>query len=154
MPMSLHTLRAETFLPLPRDEVFAFFAAAENLERITPPELGFEIVTPAPFRMEEGALIEYRLRLFRISFRWRTIISRWDPPNSFVDEQLSGPYREWIHTHDFREVEGGTIVTDEVRYRLPFFPLGEIGYPLVALQLGRIFRFRRRRMAEILAGGG
>jgi ligand-binding SRPBCC domain-containing protein len=148
--MAAHLLKLETLVPRPRDEVFAFFAAAGNLERITPPELRFRILTPLPVRMAAGTLIDYRLRLFGLPFRWRTRISRWDPPLAFVDEQLSGPYREWVHTHAFHEVEGGTRVSDEVRWRLPFFPLGEVAYPVVRLQLRRIFAYRGRRLRELL----
>jgi len=145
-----HVLRAEMVVPRPRDEVFGFFADAENLEVITPPELGFHIRSPLPIQMRVGALIEYQLRLFGFSFRWRTRISRWEPGVCFVDEQLSGPYAKWVHTHRFGDAEGGTRVSDEVRYRLPFFPLGEVAFPLVRLQLKRIFDFRARRLRELL----
>lgn len=154
MPRGEHVLTAETWIPRPRMEVFDFFAAAENLERITPPELNFRIRTPLPIRMERGVLIEYRLRLFGVPFRWRTRISHWDPGVGFVDEQLQGPYAVWVHTHRFRDADGGTLVSDEVRYRLPLFPLGEAAYPLVRLQLGRIFGFRARRLRELLGSGG
>lgn len=149
-----HVLNAETFIPRPRAEVFDFFAAAENLERITPPELGFQIRTPLPIRMRAGALIEYRLRLFGIPFRWRTRIAHWEPGTCFVDEQLEGPYAAWVHTHRFQDAADGTLVTDEVRYRLPFFPVGEAAYPLVRSQLKRIFAYRARRLGELLGGAG
>ena len=145
-----HVFTTEILIPRPRDEVFDFFAAAENLQRITPPELGFEITTPLPISMVVGALIEYRLRLFGVPFRWRTRISRWEPGTAFVDEQLSGPYALWVHTHTFRDAPGGTLVGDEVRYRLPLFPFGEVGYPLVRLQVRRIFDYRARRLRELL----
>ena len=145
-----HRLTTETFIPRPRPEVFAFFAAAENLQQITPAELDFSIVSPVPIAMAPGARIDYRLRLFGIPFRWRTVISRWEPGVCFVDEQLSGPYAQWVHTHTFTETAGGTLVGDEVRYRLPLFPLGEIAYPLVRLQLRRIFDYRAGRLKELL----
>lgn len=145
-----HLLRTETVLPLAIDEVFAFFAAAENLERITPPELAFRIVTPLPVDVREGRLIDYRLRLFGVPFTWRTRISAWDPPRSFTDEQIRGPYHTWVHTHTFSPVEGGTRMEDRVRFRLPGWPLGEVALPVVRLQLGRIFRSRQRAMERIL----
>lgn len=146
----VHVVGYEQVLPRPLDEVFEFFAAADNLERITPPELQFRILTPLPVSMRTGTLIEYRLGLFGVPFRWRTRINEWNPPHSFVDEQLSGPYREWVHTHLFATVPGGTLVRDEVRYRLPLFPIGEVARPVVRLQIERIFRYRRRRLEALL----
>ena len=131
-------------LPLPRNRVFAFFAEATNLPRITPPELGFEIVTPLPIHLREGTRITYRLRLFGVPFAWHSEIQHWHPPEEFVDIQIRGPYKQWIHTHRFREVPGATIIEDEVQYALPFWPLGELVYPFVRLQLARIFRYRQQ----------
>lgn len=142
-----HVLRTSTHVPRPREEVFAFFSAAENLQRTTPPE---SIVTPLPVAMREGARIDYRLRLFGVGFRWRTEITRWNPPHLFVDEQRSGPYRDWVHTHRLVAERGGTRIEDEVVYRLPLWPVGEAAYPLLRLQLARIFRYRRRRIRELL----
>jgi ligand-binding SRPBCC domain-containing protein len=141
--MTLHVLSTFTALSLPREEAFAFFSDAGNLEKINPPKLRFRILTPQPVRTKEDTLIDYRLRLFGIPLSWRAGISSWEPPNGFMDEQVRGPYRIWEHTHRFREDGDGTIVEDEVRYGLPFWPLGEVFHPLVRLQLQRIFRFRQ-----------
>lgn len=153
MPIhSEHLLRDRIILPLPIDEVFAFFADAGNLERITPPELNFRILTQLPIAVRQGTLIDYRLRLFGIPFAWQTEIACWEPPHRFVDRQLQGPYRQWIHSHSFSERAGLTTIEDEVRYRLPCWPMGELALPVVRLQLRRIFSYRQKSIRSILAG--
>jgi ligand-binding SRPBCC domain-containing protein len=151
-PGGLRLLRAEAHIPRPPEEVFPFFAAAENLERITPPELRFRILTPLPVEMREGTLIDYRLRLDGIPFRWRTRITEWDPPRAFTDVQLKGPYHTWIHRHTFEAVEGGTLMVDEVRYRVPFWPLGALALPVVRRKVARIFRYRQETLEDLLSG--
>jgi ligand-binding SRPBCC domain-containing protein len=148
--MAIHVLTREQQLPAPPEAIFPFFGDALNLEAITPPWLGFEVVTPRPIAMAAGTLIEYRLRLHAVPIRWRTTIAVWDPPHRFVDVQLSGPYKLWHHTHDFESLAGGrTLMRDTVRYALPFGPLGEVAHRvLVKRDLERIFDFRRASVRQ------
>lgn len=144
-------LRTSIILDLPCDEVFAFFAAAENLQRITPPELDFHIITPTPIDIQKGTLIDYKIKMNGLQIRWQTLISLWNPPHEFVDEQLKGPYKQWIHRHTFQDIgDGQTRMYDEVRYRLPLEPLGNIAHPFIRNRLKRIFTFRQKTVREIL----
>jgi ligand-binding SRPBCC domain-containing protein len=134
----------------PLAEVFAFFADAYNLERITPPFLHFKVLTPSPIEMRSGALIDYRIKLFGAPMRWRTVIEEFTPGVRFVDRQLKGPYKLWHHTHEFYETGEGTVMTDRVRYRIGYGPLGPLAKRFfVERTLDRIFDYRYRTIAEI-----
>ncbi len=142
-------LERSQLVPAPRAEVFAFFADARNLEAITPEFLRFRLVTPGPIPMAAGTLIEYRLSLYGVGFRWRTRIDVWEPGTRFVDVQLSGPYRLWRHTHSFEDAPGGTRVGDRVEYDLPLGPLGALAHALLVRRaLRRIFDHRRQKIEE------
>ncbi|CAN5476924.1 SRPBCC family protein [soil metagenome] len=150
--MAEHILTRSLTLGVSREEAFAFFADAGNLERITPPELNFHIITPQPIDIRQGTLIDYTLRMRGFPVSWRTEISVWNPPHRFVDRQLKGPYRQWIHTHTFIEkAPEETLIEDEVRYRLPFEPVGEIAHVLVRRELDYIFDYRQKTVAEMLS---
>ncbi len=147
--MTIREFTTEIRLPAPPVELFPFFADAANLDAITPPWLHFQIITPPPIEMREGALIEYRLRVRGLPLRWLTRINAWQPPTRFVDEQIRGPYHLWIHEHLFEPCEGGTLVRDHVRYAVPFDCL--LHRLFVGPDIRRIFEFRaealRRRFA-------
>ena len=148
----IQSLETVTTLPRAIDEAFAFFANAENLERITPPELAFQILTPTPVIIREGTIIDYRLRLFGVPFYWRTRIVEWQPQHQFIDEQIRGPYNSWRHRHTFAECGTGTRMTDRVEYCLPLRPIGSVALPLVRRQLDRIFRYRADAIRRLLGG--
>ncbi|HEY6098360.1 MAG TPA: SRPBCC family protein, partial [Anaeromyxobacter sp.] len=120
----IHRLERAQTVARPRDEVFAFFADASNLEAITPRFLHFRILTPMPIEMRPGARIDYALSLFGVPLRWRTRITEWQPGVRFVDEQESGPYAFWRHTHEFESQGGSTRVRDVVDYAEPLGALG------------------------------
>lgn len=137
------TITQEQFVPRPRNEVFAFFSDASNLEKLTPPWLNFEI-TEIPAELTEGALIRYRLGIHGLPIDWTTRIEEWTPGERFVDLQIAGPYALWHHTHEFEDAPGGTLIRDTVRYRVPFGPLGEIiRRAMVAPDTKKIFNYRR-----------
>lgn len=148
-----YLLEREQWIARPLDEVFAFFADAANLEAITPPWLNFEILTPLPIAMREGARIDYRIRLFGVPLRWKTRIDLWQPEEQFIDRQLSGPYALWHHTHEFRVEGEGVLMTDRVRYRIGFGPLGHVAHALfVRRWLKQIFDYRREQIERLLGG--
>jgi ligand-binding SRPBCC domain-containing protein len=147
-----YVLAREQTVPRPRPEVFGFFADAANLERLTPPTLKFSIRTSLPIAMRPGAIIDYRLSLFGLPFRWRTVIELFEPESRFMDSQAAGPYALWRHLHEFADAPGGTLIRDRVEYELPLGPIGRLAHALfVRRQLEHIFDYRRGIIEQVFA---
>ena len=145
-----YRLETQLLVPAPLEQVFPFFADAGNLELLTPEFLHFQILTPRPLEMAKGLTIDYRIRLRGIPISWRTEISEYDPPRGFVDRQVRGPYRYWIHEHRFEAIGDQTLVVDRVDYGVT---LGWAVHPiLVGPDLRKIFQFRREVMVRQFSG--
>ena len=134
------------------EKVFEFSSRPENLQLITPPWLDFRIVD-SPKQLQPGSLIRYRLRWRWVPLSWKTEITDWDPPNRFIDTQLSGPYILWRHQHWFEPERGGTRARDQVDYILPFGPVGRLTHwAFVRKDLDRIFDYRCEQMRTRFGG--
>ena len=143
-------LEMEQWVPKPPEEVFAFFADAHNLERITPPFLKFKILAVSTPALQTGTRIDYRLSLHGVPVRWQSLIRDWEPNRAFVDTQTRGPYHRWEHAHEFESYQGGTVIRDRVHYELPLGALGGlVAGRFVAKDVGTIFAFRRAKVREI-----
>ena len=143
--MKLYTLESNQFINKPIEEVFQFFSKPENLSVITPAKLGFKILSPNPIKMEVGRLIDYNIYLMGIPIHWRTLITDYEPPNMFVDQQIKGPYAIWHHTHTFHKGKGGVEIKDRVVYSIPFGFLGRLlNYLWIKRDLNNIFLYRKK----------
>lgn len=151
--MGVYYLHAEQLLPGDLQTAWAFFSSPNNLALITPPEMDFMPLTPMADGAEiyAGMLIDYTVKpLLGIPLRWQTEISSVEKPHRFTDQQLKGPYRIWEHTHTFTQTDTGVLMKDEVRYQLPFGPLGSLAHALlVRKKLQALFRFRKAAIERI-----
>ena len=145
--MQIFTHESDVRLARPLDEVFPFFAEAQNLERLTPPWLQFQVLSPQPVEMRVGAVIDYRLRVHGIPLRWRSEIVCWEPPHRFIDEQTRGPYRRWVHEHRFHEEDGAVVASDRVEYAVPGGAL--VNWLFVKRDMERIFAYRRAKLQRL-----
>jgi ligand-binding SRPBCC domain-containing protein len=150
--MRVFHLNVETIILRPLGEVFEFFSRAENLEKLTPPHLSFQILSDLPIEMKAGALIDYRIALMGVPFKWRTEITIWEPPHQFADNQLSGPYRLWLHEHRFEDHPQGTLMTDSLRYAVPgWFLESLVERFFVGPKVREIFAYRQEAILKIFS---
>jgi ligand-binding SRPBCC domain-containing protein len=148
--MADYILESRVWLARARTEVFAFFAAAENLALLTPPSFRLQLVA-GPHMLSASAVLDLKMSWLGVPMTWRAFIREWDPPYRFVDVQVRGPYARWEHRHRFLEERGGTWVEDRVTYRLPLGPLGRAAHTLlVRRQIAAMWRYRTRRLGELV----
>ena len=150
--MKTYQLTSKQFLPISIEQGWDFLSNPENLAKITPPEMKFNIQSKSgDGRMFAGQIIKYKIQVPPgVNMNWMTEITHVDAPHYFVDEQRSGPYALWHHQHHLKSVDGGIEMTDEVNYALPMGFLGNIAHSLfVKKQLTEIFDFRHQILEDL-----
>jgi ligand-binding SRPBCC domain-containing protein len=145
--MKTYRLETKLWLPQPRATIFEFFSDPHNLDRLTPAWLKFEIRSPRSTVIKAGTLLDYRLRLHGLPIRWQSEITVWQPPACFVDRQVKGPYKLWVHEHTFEEQGTGTMVGDSVEYAVAGGSLAQKFF--VGPDLERIFAYRHKILKDI-----
>jgi len=149
----LHTIERKQLIKSDLPTVWQFMSSPHNLAIITPPYMGFDILSDKESikKMYSGQIIEYYVSpIFGIKTHWVTEITHVEHLQYFVDEQRFGPYSFWHHKHFLKEVAGGVEVTDIVHYKAPFGVFGKIAnYLFLKKMLQEIFDFRHQKLEEI-----
>ena len=149
---SMHTLRFEQTIQSDIQTTWEFICNPHNLNRITPHDLEFEIVSDAPQRIFNGLLLEYRIKIpYLGKRRWVTEIKHIRTGTAFVDEQRIGPYTFWYHYHEIEAVDHGVRLTDKISFAIPHGMLGKLlDIFFIRKTLIRIFNFRKSMFKQIL----
>lgn len=150
----MQTLIRKQNIPIPIDKAWEFFTSPANLKLITPNYLGFNIISAiGDESVYPGMIISYRVKPFlSIPITWVTEITYVSKMKYFIDNQKSGPYKYWHHQHIFKEIEGGTEMTDIVNYAAPFGWIGRlVERLLIKNQVKGIFQYRTKVLEELFA---
>ena len=142
------------FLSITLEDAWAFFSNPNNLNLITPDKMHFRTISEVPDVMHEGLLIRYKIRpMMLIPMTWVTEIGTVRHQISFTDRQLKGPYKTWIHEHQFEEKDNGVLMTDRLTYDIGMGFIGKLaGYFWVDRKVAEIFEFRRKKLQELFPG--
>lgn len=150
----LYRVNASQFVPITIEEAWAFFSSPDNLQKISPDSVGFEITSKTGDDMYPGMLITYIVSpVLGIKMRWCTEITQVKDKEYFVDDQRFGPYAFWHHQHHFEEVDGGVLIKDIVHYGIPLGPIGQLANALfVRKQIREIFDYRVAAVERLWPG--
>jgi ligand-binding SRPBCC domain-containing protein len=150
----MYTLHRETEVDASLEAVWDFIRHPRNLDRITPDDMAFRIVSDVPERMYDGLIVEYRVKIPFVGWQtWVSELKHIRPMESFVDEQKIGPYRFWYHEHRIEAVDDGRVrIIDHISYAVPFGIAGRMAHALmIRPTLERIFRHRESMFRSLLS---
>lgn len=92
-------------------------------------------------RIGLGETVTWRARHFGIWFRMTSQITALAEPHRFVDQQVAGPFRSFVHEHLFEDTPNGCRMTDTITLASPVF--GVLAERLVLVPyLRRLIRLR------------
>ena len=148
----LYTLYAKQTVDKEIDFLWDFFSKPSNLNKLTPEDVEFKIISGKSDDFYAGKIISYKIKPFKlVTLNWITEISQVKEGSYFIDNQISGPYKMWHHEHHFKSNNDGTTeIIDKVKYKLPFYILGRISHKIfIKRKLINIFNFRQKKINEL-----
>lgn len=151
----IYTLTTEQVLDVSLEKAWSFFSAPQNLEKITPSHMGFQITSKVDKKAYAGQIITYKVGILPgVKSSWVTEITQVKDEQFFIDEQRFGPYKMWHHEHWFEELsEGKTLMKDKISYKIPFGFLGHIAQSVfIKRQLKNIFEHRYSTLEKLFNG--
>jgi ligand-binding SRPBCC domain-containing protein len=135
------TFVKSVLIKAPVETVFRFHEQEDALHLLSPAFPSVRVIRKHG-GLEPGSSVELRIG----PFRWFALHSAFEKNHLFEDRQISGPFAEWIHRHEFQPVGNLTRLTDRIFYQLPggTWVNRLFGW---TVQFGLIQMFRRRHRA-------
>lgn len=147
----VYTLEVKQHLPISLQAAWQFFSNPQNLEKITPQSMGFQITSALEKEVYEGQIITYNIGILPFfKTPWVTEITHLKQPAYFIDEQRFGPYKMWHHEHFFESENNGVLITDKITFAIPLSFIGHLIFHIfIKNQLRKIFKYRKQALIEI-----
>lgn len=146
------TLRYEGWLWFPQsiEKVFEFCTFLENVKKISPPWIKFQLNKENPLKITKDTEFGYTFCIHRLTIKTKAKIVAYKKPYFFADENIKGGFfHKWHHKHYFKTLAGGTLVTDQISYQLPK-GLNLLGSFWAKSDIKKIFDYRHQKMADFL----
>ena len=150
----MHQLKKIQDIPISINKAWEFFSEPENLAKINPSNMNFNILLRSDAgEMYPGMIITYKVSpLFNLKVNWVTEISQIKEHKYFIDNQIQGPYKIWHHEHHFKEIENGTEMRDVLFYEVKFGFIGQILHKLfIKKRIEEIFNYREVKIKELFS---
>jgi ligand-binding SRPBCC domain-containing protein len=131
-------------------QLFAFHELPDAFLRLLPPGEKIRVIQIAP-NLNVGSRTIVRIRIVFVWVTFESLHTAYDPPHSFEDQQVRGPFRSWRHRHLVEPHPDGAVLIDDIEYTPPLGLLGRIADPIaIKPRLRKVFAFRHRVTREWL----
>ena len=148
----IYTLTTAQTLNVSLKKAWDFFSSPENLQKITPSHMGFNITSSTNSKAYSGQIITYKVGILSsVKQNWVTEITHVEQQKYFIDEQRFGPYKMWHHEHFFEALPNGkTLMKDKISYKIPFGALGNLAQNIfIKKKLIAIFKYRYNTLEQL-----
>jgi len=145
---ALTSYRVSCPLRVSKEDAFAYHERDGALQRLTPPWESVAI-EQSDGSLKAGSRVVLKTSIFGVPLRWVAEHTAYDPPHLFADTQVSGPFTQWDHRHEFADSDDTTgnlsNLTDAIDYRVPLGTMGRLfGAGLVRKKIESMFAYRHR----------
>ena len=143
--------RHRSHLPYSPEKVFAWHMRPGAFQRLAPPWAEVRILKQEG-GIADGGTVLLAIRQGPSELKWKVRHTEFQEGRLFKDEQVSGPFEAWSHTHRFIPADdGGCFMEDEVEWTAPFGAAGRLfAEGFIDKELERLFAFRHTRLRNDL----
>ncbi|WP_345773402.1 SRPBCC family protein [Paenibacillus sp. 19GGS1-52] len=97
-----------------------------------------------------GQTVIFQATHFHVRQTLTSKITKYEEPFIFVDEMQKGAFKTLKHIHEFKEVEGKTLMIDTLHFEAPFGFLGKIVEKLILENyMKRFIEYRNDQLKKI-----
>lgn len=136
----------------PLEKVFQWHERPGAIERYSPPWDPISVIRKTG-GIEAGAEVVLLMHAGPVPYRWHARHTDFIPDQLFRDEMVKGPFKSWVHTHEFEAVDQNSCqIRDHIEFQLPFHPLRkQLSSKWVQQSLERIFYYRHEVLKQDLS---
>jgi ligand-binding SRPBCC domain-containing protein len=143
----------ETRLDCSAEGLFDFLSRTANVPLVTDPKMGISF-TSAPEVIEEGSRLDFQIITFGQIVKSTHQIIEFKRPTRVVEQQITGPMKSWVHTHEYIPQGNGVLMRDIVDFQMPGGLLGMLlSESKVRDHLEDGFFYREQRLKELISSG-
>lgn len=149
-----HRICTSSEMPVSAASLYAWHEREEAFAQLRPPWQKMRVLSNIRKGggLDVGTEVTVDLKVGPIWTRWVARHTACIPGQMFADEQVSGPFALFRHTHRMIALsDNSSRLEDDIVYRLPLEPLSLVALSFIRADLERGFRYRHEQTYRALS---